>query len=122
MLLRRKAENKEKLTDGGDDDHHEEGVEHGYHRGRERGEHALQLPQLPEEPDDSEGAQKAQGGNGQLYRPQRDKGKKYYQGIQNVPSVAHERRKPMSKSVDHELEEENKREKDIEVIEHCPER
>jgi hypothetical protein len=48
-----------RLTDGGDDEHDEEGVEHRHHRARERRDDVPERAQAAEEPDHPEGPQGA---------------------------------------------------------------
>ena len=104
------------LTYGGEDDHHEEGVEHGDDCGGQRGEHAAQLVQLAEEADDAKGAEEAQGGDGKVDGPEGEEGDEDVDGVEEVPAVADEGDEPVAVGVDGELEDEDEGEDDVEVV------
>jgi hypothetical protein len=107
----------EGLTYGGEDDHHEEGVEHGDDGGGERREHAAQLAQLAEEADDAEGAEEAQDGDGEVDGAQGEEGDEDDGGVEDVPAVPDEEGEPVGVEVDGELEEEDEGEGDVELVE-----
>ncbi len=105
------------LTDGYDEQHEQEGVEHGRDRRRKAGDDVLEGAEAAEDADDAERPHHAQDGDGHVEGAEGENGEEHDRGVDEVVGVAEEGREPVRVGVHRELDREDAREADVQGVE-----
>jgi hypothetical protein len=105
------------LTNGDDEEHEQEGVEHGRDG---RGEAGYDIPkgaESAEDADDAECPHHAQDGDGHVDGAEGEEGEEHHHGVNEVVGVPEKGREPVGVDVHRELEREEKRKGHVRGVE-----